>query len=177
MTTNAVEYAQNAFAIAFRETEQARLPLRRSSIWRRFWAYGLKAMAVFGGLTIASGLFPSYAQVIGIAIAAAVALDGLFSNHVQMLLVTKAAHAFDRIAKQARRAHQLRLAPILALKETDPEQSRQQLMALLSKLTEQLQSGTTEIEMALSEGRIKALEGLNLDSERSKPTAAQAPAT
>lgn len=171
---NPVEYAQNAFENAFREAEQARLPLRRSSIWRRFWAYGLKAIAVFGGLAIASGLVAPYAQAIGIAIAAAVAIDGLFSNHVQMLLVTKAAHAFDRLSKQARRAHQLQLTPILAIKEAEPEKSKQQLLDLLSRLTEQLQTGTTEIEMALSEGRIKALEGLNLDSERSKPTTLKA---
>ena len=169
---NPVEYAQNSFYAAFQEAERARAPLRRSSIWRRIWAYGLKAVAVFGGLAIASGLVAPYAQVIGIAIAAAVAVDALFSNHVRMLLVTKAAHAFDRLAKQARRAHQLRLTPILAQKEKDPEGSRDQLLALLSELTEKLHSGTTEIEAALSEGHLKALEGLNLDSERSRSTTA-----
>lgn len=174
---NPLDYAQNAFDAAFREAEQARAPLQRSSSWRRRLAYGLKAIAVFGGLAIASGLVAQHAQAIGIAIAAAVAADGLFSNHVRMLLDTKAAHAFDRLAKQARRAHQLRLTPILELKEKDPEKSREQLLALLSELTGKLQSGSTEIETALSEGHIKALEGLNLDSERGRPITSAPSAT
>lgn len=132
-------------------------------------AYGLKAIAVFGALAISSGLVSEYAQSIGLAVAAAVAVDGLFSNHVRMLLVTKAAQAYKRLANDARRTHTLRLGPILEIKETQPDNFRRQFIQLHSELTAKLHSGCAEIELALDEGHIKALDALTLDSVRSKP--------
>ena len=170
MSTDPLGYAQNAFDAAFQEAEKALSPVRWSSIFRRTMAFGLKAIAVFGGLAISSGLVAPYAQVIGIAIAAAVAVDGLFSNHVRMMLVTKAAQAYKRLTNEARRSHTRRLAPILAIKETQPADSQKQLLSLLDELTGKLHSGCTEVETALDEGHIKALETLSLDSERTKPT-------
>lgn len=170
MPTDPLGYAQNAFDAAFRETEKARSPVRWSSIFRRAMAYCLKAIAVFGGLAISTGRVAPYAQEIGIAIAAAVAIDGLFSNYVRMMLVTKAAQAYKRLVNEARRSHTRRLAPILAIKEAQPAESQQQLLALLDELTGKLHSGCTNIETALDDGHIKALETLSLDSERTKPT-------
>lgn len=174
MPTNPLGFAQNAFEAAYREAEAARRPVRRSSILRRTVAYGLKAIAVFGGLAISSGLVSPYAQLIGLAIAAAVAVDGLFSNHVRMLLATKADQAYQRLVNEARRAHTLRLGPILAIKEKEPEESQRQLLSLLNELTGKLHSGCTEVELALDESHIKALDTLTLDSERSKPSASTA---
>ena len=170
MSTNPVGFAQNAFDDAYREAEDARRPAQRSSILRRAMAYGLKAIAVFGGLAISSGLLSPYAQLIGLAIAAAVVADALFSNHVRMMLVTKAAQAYKRLANEARRTHIRRLAPILAIKEQQPDESQRQLLSLLDELTSKLHSGCSEVELALDEGHIKALDTLTLDTERSKPT-------
>jgi len=169
MATDPLGFAQNAFEAAYREAEGARRPLQRSSVFRRLVAYGLKAVAVFGGLAISSGLLSPYAQLLGIAIAVAVAADGLFSNHVRMMLVTKAAQALKRLENEARRAHTRRLAPILAIKDKQPEESQHQLLALLDELTGKLHSGCADVELALDEGHIKALDTLTLDSERSKP--------
>ncbi|MEJ8858415.1 hypothetical protein WKW79_27860 [Variovorax robiniae] len=172
MTTNPLEVAQNAFEAAFTEAKKARWPLQLSSFLRRLLAYGLKAIAVFGALAISSGRLSEYAQFIGIAIAVAVAIDGLFSNHVRMMLVTKAAQAYRRLTNEARRAHMLRLPSILAIKVQDSgeEESKQQLLLLLYELTAKLHSGCAEVELALDEGHFKALDTLTLDSERSKPT-------
>lgn len=170
MPTDPLGFAQNAFDAAYKEAEAARRSVRRSSILRRVVAYGLKAIAVFGGLAISSGLLSPYAQLIGIAIAAAVAADGLFSNHVRMILVTKAAQAYQRLVNEARRVHTRRLGTILPSKEKDPEESQRQLLSLLDELTGKLHSGCTAVELALDEGHIKALDTLTLDSERSKST-------
>ena len=167
---NPVEYAQNTFLSALLEAEVKRKPLHIESIIRRICAYGLKGIAVFGGIAIASGLYSKQAQYIGIAITLAVALDGFFSNYVKMMLVTKAAQAYSRLANEARRSHQLRLTPILQVIAQQPVEGNNQLVALLIELTGKLQSGCAEIENANSEGHIKALEGLSLDSERSKPS-------
>ena len=170
MTTDPLGYIQNAFETAYTEVENARKPVRRSSIGRRAMAYSLKAIAVFGALAISTGLVSSYAQNIGIAIAAAVAIDGLFSNHVRMMLVTKAAQAYKRLANDARRAHILRLGPILSIKKEQPDEFEKQFRELHTDLSEKLHSGCAEVELALDEGHIKALDTLTLDSERSKPT-------
>ncbi len=170
MSTDPLGFAQNAFDAAYRETEAARRPVQRNSICRGVVAYGLKAIAAFGGLAISSGLLSPYAQLIGIAITVAVVADALFSNHVRMMLVTKAAQAYKRLLNEARRTHTRHLAPILTIKEQQPEESQRQLLSLLDKLTGKLHSGCAEVELALDEGHIKALETLTLDSERSKPT-------
>jgi hypothetical protein len=169
MSTDPLGFAQNAFDDAFREASTARVPVQRSSFWRRSLAYGLKAVAVFGGLAISSGLVAHYAQLIGLAVAAAVAIDGLFSNHVRMLLATKAAQAYRRLMNEARRSHTRGMTPILAIKEKEPAESQRQLLQMLNELTTKLHSGCAEVELALDEGHIKALETLTLDSERSKP--------
>ena len=172
MSTNPIEYAQNTFDSAYTEAITAKKRLSIRSLLRRSIAYSLKAVAVFGGIAVASGRFSSDAQNIGIAIIVAVAIDGLFSNHIQTMLVTKAANAYDRITKQAKRAHELRLASILTVKKgKEADESKRQLMALLAELTSQLHSGCAEIEALLAEGRYKALDSLSLDSERSKPAA------
>ena len=170
MTTDPLGYAQNAFEAAYTEVEKAREPVRRSSIGRQAMAYGLKAIAVFGGLAISSGLVSPYAQYIGLAIAAAVAIDGLFSNQVRMMLVTKAAQAYKRLGNDARRSHILRLGPILAIKAEQPDEFQKKFLELHADLTGKLHSGCAEVELALDEGHIKALDTLTLDSERSKPT-------
>lgn len=170
MTTDPLGFAQNAFESAYVEVGKSREPIRRSSIARQTMAYGLKAVAVFGGLAISSGLVSAYAQYIGLAIAAAVAADGLFLNHVRMLLVTKASQAYKRLANDARRAHTLRLGPILEIKEAQPDNFRQQFLQLHNELTGKMHTGCAEVELALDEGHIKALDTLTLDSERSKPT-------
>lgn len=168
MQASPVEYAQNVFDSAYGDTLAARKPIHREAWLRALWAYGLKAIAVFGGLSIASGKVQESAQWIGIAIAVAVAMDGLFSNHVQMMLVTKAAQAYKRIATQARRAHQQQLTSILQKKDPKPAEAERELIALLQKLTGQLHSGCKEIEDALDTGRLAALNAVSLDSERSK---------
>jgi hypothetical protein len=166
MGPNPLEYAQNTFEAALNEAGNERRPLWRESVWRRGVAYGLKGVAVFGGLAIASGLADAYAHAIGIAIAGAVAVDGFFSNHVAMVLATRSAQAYDATIKRVRRIHQQELTPILELQRTDPGAAHSKLLDLLGRLTKQLHDDSADIEEAVRESRLGRLKSLSLDTER-----------
>jgi hypothetical protein len=127
-------FAQNAFEAAYNQTIMSRKPIWRSALARQALAYSLKAIAVFGGFAIASGRMSPYAQDIGLAVTAAVIVDGFFLNHVRMLLVTEAAQAYKRLANEARGEHTLRLGPILAIKETQPDKFRQKFIQFHDEL-------------------------------------------
>jgi hypothetical protein len=168
VSSNPVEYAQNVFDEAYQYAQSERQPLRREAVRRAVIAYGLKGLAVFGGIAIASGLLQEHAQTIGLAITVAVAADGLSSNHVRMVLVAKAAEAYRQLGRQAKRDHQKALIPILEKMQKDPDSARSDLLTLLKTLTEKLHTGCEQIEKALSEKQIETLNALSLDPERSK---------
>ncbi|OIO70633.1 MAG: hypothetical protein COW19_11355 [Zetaproteobacteria bacterium CG12_big_fil_rev_8_21_14_0_65_55_1124] len=168
MTTLPLKYAQDTFADVLKEVEADRSPINRESIWRRVMAYGLKTVAVIGGIAIASGIKEDMAHYVGIAITTAVAVDGIFSNHMRMIAVTKAAQAYGRVLKQAKRLHQQGLGPILKQMEKYPEKGEQELLDLLQKLTEQIHSECTLIELALDEMQIKALDMISVAPKKGK---------
>jgi hypothetical protein len=139
---------------------------------RRLIAYGFKVLAVIGGIAVAAGISKEAAQVVGIAIAVVVAVDGIFSNHVRLLATVEAKNAYDRVLNQVRREHQQKLIPILQLKEAeernkDPDpKSVTQLLELNSTLLKKLHDECTKVEEAERATDLGALRGISLDHER-----------
>ncbi len=166
--TNTTEYAQNIFDDAYKQVEEDRKPLKLESLLRRTVAYGLKAVAVFGGLAITAGVSAKWSQIIGVAIAAAIAIDLLFSNHLRVIAVAKASQAYKRLLRQVRRTHQVELVSILEKKSHDEATAQVELNNLITRLTKQLHDECTEIEKALDEMHIKALDVLSLEADRAK---------
>ncbi len=168
MNGDPIEYAQNTFESAFEETEKERKPIYIESILRRFWAYGLKSIAVLSGIAIASGVKEDTAHILGIIVAVVIALDSLFSNHERMVAVTKAAQAYKRLLKEVRRKHQRELTAILQQKKDNPDNAKKNLLKLVGVLTERIHSECSFIEKALDEMNLKSLSMLALDSEKVK---------
>lgn len=167
-TSDPLEYAQNIFGEAFNEAKKSKKPVFIESIFRRIWAYGLKGIAVFSGIAIASGLEESNAQILGIAVTASVATDLLLSNHERMVATTKASQAYSRLIKEVHRNHQMALTPILVKKTSNSEKAKNDLIKLVGKLTSKLHAECTLIENALDEMNLKALNSLSMKTEKTK---------
>ena len=80
--------------------------------WRLRLAYVLKAIALFGGLFVATVKIDP--TVPGIIISAAVILDQLTSNHRRMLADTTAASAIDRTERRVGNAYNDKITAIVA---------------------------------------------------------------
>jgi len=163
---NSFDYVQNIFEQTLQETESAGKAVSLRAFWRRWLAYFLKGVAVFGGIAIAAGLNKEAAHFVGIAIAVAVAIDGLFLNHTKLLAATKGASAYKYLLKDIRNEHQKKLAPILAKKADDLTAAMEKLTELNLSLKDRLDSESKTIDQALNEVDIKALNSLSLDLER-----------
>jgi hypothetical protein len=161
-----VEYLQKVLGSEFEATQLRAKELAREGRRRRFVAYGLKAIAIFCSLALTVGLPTLASQVIGVAIAAAVASDFLFSNHMRLITVVKATQAYRALERAVMSTHQGSLAPILDLKETSPEEAKKQLQVLNNSIVKLIHEETGKIEQALDESDIKALSALSLEGER-----------
>ena len=166
MNSDPVEYAQDIFEDAFNEARKSKKPVLIESIIRRIWAYGLKGIAVFSGIAIASGVDEFISHILGIAVAVSVAIDFLFSNHERMGATTKASQAYNRLIKEVRRTHQVELTPILIQKTKNSERAKTDLIELLGSLTSQIHTQCEMIEQALDEINLKALDSLSIERER-----------
>lgn len=164
--SNVTAYLQNQFGAEYEDTEAARKAVTGESQRRRWVAYGLKAVAALGGLVLAAGLLPPYSQALGFAIAAAVAIDGLFSNHLRLITTVKASQAYRRLLRSVARTHRRELGLVLAQKQTDAAAAEKALNDLNSRLLAELHSGSEEIEAALDAADVKALTRLSLDTEK-----------
>jgi hypothetical protein len=158
-------YLQEQFGDAYNETEAARKAVAREAARRRSLAYLLKAVAALGGLVLAAGLVPPLSQGLGLAITAAVTIDGLFSNHIRLITSVKASQAYKRLLRRVVRSHQRDLAPVLQLNDSERSGAQRRLNELNARLLSELHSGAELIETALDEADLKALLRLSLEQE------------
>jgi len=164
------EYLQQQFGSAYEEADRARRAVTREAWRRRFVAYALKGIAVLGGLVLAVGLVPPLSQWLGFGIAAAVAVDGLVSNHMRLITTVKATQAYGRLLRSVTRSHQRDLSPILNLKASDPGTAQRQLDDLNARLLKELHMSSERIETALDEADLKALLRLSVEGDEAKPS-------
>src|SRR6266496_3105262 len=104
--SKAFAYAQEQFTQEFDKVQIDKNKIAKEAWGRRFVAYVFKLLAALGGIAIASGINEKAAHIIGIAIAVALVLDGIFSNHERLIIVVSARNAYRRLLNQVRREHQ-----------------------------------------------------------------------
>ena len=160
-TGDAIGYLQRVFGERFAETQKKKEALRREVLLRKALAYALKSIAGIGGLAISSGISSPAAKWIGIAIALAVFVDHLLANFSRLTGLVPAVHAYERLLRQVEAKHQLELATVLKLRNSNPAEAKIQLADLLNNLLSKLQGDSEKIEIALTELDIKILGSLN----------------
>lgn len=159
-------YIQEQFTEEYNKVQADERRIARESLWRRVIAYGFKLLAVIGGIAVAAGVNEQASQIIGVGIAVAVALDGIFSNHERLLVAVNARDAYRRLINQVRRKHQQQLAFILKLKEKDELAAKSTLTELCQLLLSKLHNDCEQIEEALRTADLKALRGISMEQHR-----------
>src|SRR5712691_7657540 len=90
---DATQYLQRQLGEQLEITSALKERLRRERTWRLLPAYGFKLLALIGAVAVAAGPPKDVAQAVGIAIAVAVILDGVFSNHTRLMSAAAGANA------------------------------------------------------------------------------------
>lgn len=163
-------FLQNRFEDAFKEVEVASSKLSRQAQWRRYVAYVLKAIAVFGGFAIAVGLQGVWSQIVGAAITLVVLIDGIWANHKQLLAITEARYAYEGVSARVKHLHTRELGKILELKRADPAKAESQLMRLLNRLMTELHDNREKIEASLTRSDLRSLRILSLEQHADDST-------
>jgi hypothetical protein len=160
-----IAYLQDRFEESINTAEEAAIKLRQEAGWRRFIAYALKAIAIFGGISITAGLRQPASQIVGIVITVAIAFDTLFSNHKRLLAVTSAANAYSNLLSNVKDSYNIELGAILKLNETDEEKARKQLQTMVTKYMKKIIEERQKIDTALQETDLKLLNTISLEQK------------
>jgi hypothetical protein len=166
----ATEYLQRQFGEQVEAARQRALKLTKERTRRLLPAYGFKLLALIGGVAVAAGPPQEIAQGIGIAIAIAVILDGVFSNHQRLLSVAAALNATNKLVNRIEHEHRIGMPGVLEIKESDPSGAARRLNDLISRLLKELGDRRQEIEDKLAEDDLRALQAVSLDEQRRAKT-------
>jgi hypothetical protein len=160
---DAAELAQTFLADALNEAQAAEIKYGRNATIHRVLAYGLKAVALFGGLAVAT--LPVDNRIMGIIISAAVVLDQLLSNHRRLMTESVARNAVARTKRRVQTDYNARIVPIVQANQKGlPDEAREKLIALATSSTADLRKQLDEIQTAVENSRIEFLASLNVDS-------------
>jgi hypothetical protein len=134
--------------------------------WRSVLAYGFKLLALLGGVAVATGLEAAAAQAVGVAIAVAVILDGVFSNHTRLMAVAAAHRAVKQLLARVAHEHRISIGPVIEQKRSDEDAAASLLNDLNSRLVKELGEKRQEIQDRMDDVDLRALEALSLDEQR-----------
>ena len=161
-----VEFAQNRFAEEIQKVQGAIAKLNQGTMMRRIVAYGVKGIAVLGGVMITLGLLEEWSRYIGAAITVAVAVDYISSNHRRLLALTEAKYAYSTLLNAVDRTHTRRLADVLALKQAAGDAAaRPELLKLLKELLDKLHTKENEIEALIQRADLEGLRQIAVDQQ------------
>ncbi|MEM8513449.1 hypothetical protein RCH14_002779 [Massilia sp. MP_M2] len=148
------------------------LALEKKGRIRRMLAYAFKLVAGGSCLAIASNFFPTANQLLGAAALVCVFLDGVFANYARLVGEVQAGYAAraqrDKIARDYNRA----LTPILGRLRKfyagtpEREAAEAEKADLQTKTHVGLQESVAQVEKALADLDLKALNSLSLEAER-----------
>ena len=132
----------------------------------RWFAYILRAVAIFGGIAIAAGLDQTWSHIVGIMIAVAVGIDLWLQNFNRLLSVQDAANAYSELFSRIIREHVLRLGDVMLTRQSDEEKAKNQLVNLLQHLIEAMHIKMEEIEKAWTAADRLALQMLSMEQKK-----------
>jgi hypothetical protein len=158
-----IDYLQKRFEEDYSTVNTSSQHLSREAIVRRWTAYLLKAIAVFGGIAIAAGLNAYWSHVVGVLIAVVVGTDGVFSNHKRLLIVTAAANAYSNLLRNIRQTYNQKLGDVLRLKTRDKAAAESQLGDFIGSLLRELNKEQNQIESGIQSDDLKLLQNISVE--------------
>lgn len=166
MSLRAAKYVQKQFSEKIHEIDTGRRSAERGRNRRKWLAYFLKAISIFGGIAVASGLEEQLAQKVGVAILIAAGVDIWLSNSKALMIYAQAVNSYDALRKRAERHHQTKLIPILEAVEDQDAEASKKLVAMVGGLLEMCNEELTGIEDALRDGKLETLKALEIENKK-----------
>jgi hypothetical protein len=162
LTGSAAEAAQKFLQAALNRAGAAEKKYRAKAWWRYWLALALKAIALLGGIAVAT--LASYQVLLGVIISVAVAVDQLFSNHSRMITETIASDAIARTLRKVEDDYQHEVVLVIKRAGTDAEGAKDQLMELARKSSQYVRTELDRIQKAVEDANIQFLSSLNIDT-------------
>jgi hypothetical protein len=166
-TGKAVEAAQEFLKEAVEDANAAKLQYENLAKRRRYLAYTLKGIALFGGLFVA--VVQIAPAVFGAIISGAVLLDQLFSNHRRMISEQVAANAVQRTLRKVQGDYNHRVIDVIDAAERGQHDAAERvagqklLLQLARECTKLLRDELNQIHTAVEQADIEFLSALNVD--------------
>lgn len=102
---------------------------------RRFIGLALKGGTVVAGILLAAGILTeTQNQAAGIVVLVVVALERLFANLDRLMTNTAARDAYKRVRRQTENAHEAGIVPLIAIRDSKPEEFVRKLTTLTESL-------------------------------------------
>jgi len=165
---NALETANSFLRDAQLAAVNAKGQYEKQARKGRLIAYTLKAIALFGGLFVATivPLLKLNPILPGLVISAAIILDQLTSNYRRMLSYTVAASAVDRTQRRVGNRYNDQLVPIQTAIGRGGEKkanAEEKLVTLAADSAKALRDELDKIHTAVEDSNIEFLSALNID--------------
>lgn len=160
--SNAVTLAQKFLNEAMIAAKATQSKYERSTKIRRMLAIALKAIALFGGLAVATGWVNQ--TVLGVVISAAVLLDQLLSNHSRLLSEGVAANAVARTMRIAENSFNYNLVKVIEIRDKGKQKAAaQKLIQLAQETAKTVNDELNRIHTAVEKSDIEFLSRLNIE--------------
>jgi hypothetical protein len=161
---DAAELQQKLFKERVGELDVWRKKFYNEVIARRFFAYLLKCVSIFGAIIVAVKISWIDQTVLGLTIAAAIGLDQLTSNHARLLSIAAARYACERLRAKIVSKHSRELPAIVRLRNAgSTDEAKTQFESLMSGLMTEIFDGQEKILEAVQGEDLKALNNLYVD--------------
>jgi hypothetical protein len=161
--SSAADVANALLDDAQKAADSARGSYERQAKRRRWLAYALKGIALFGGLFVATVKVVD-PTIPGVVIAAAVTLDQLMSNHRRMISDTAAANAIARTQRRVGNSYNDQVPLIVGKNNAGESKVAEEMLAsLASQSAKALRDELDRIQTAVEQNDIEFLGSLNVD--------------
>ena len=162
-TASALALANTLLDDAQKDALRSLVQFNKSADRRRYVAYTLKAISVFGGLVVATGKVPD-ATYVGIVISIAVILDQWSSNHDRMLSEKVGANAIARTQMRVGNAYNDQLTEVARVRDAgDPARAEGMAVKLATESAKALRDELDRIRTKVAGDDIEFLGSLNID--------------
>jgi len=167
-SASAAELAQQLLDDAQKSADASRLLYTTHAKRRLMLAYLLKAVALFGGLFVATVKIDP--TIPGVIIAAAVILDQLMSNHRRMLTETIAASAITRTQRRVGNSFNDQVVSVVEANEKGQGEAAAAMLTDLARNSAKvLRDELDRIHTAVEDSNIEFLGSLNVDRPTETP--------
>lgn|SRR5215813_9182139 len=165
---SAVGAAQQFLDEAMAEAKNTQRKYESYAKYRSWLAIVLKAIALLGGLAVATvNVNP---VILGVTISVALIVDQLFSNYKRMMTEAAAANAGGRTIRKVEDNYNDQVLDVIRANEANQSKVAAELLVALARMSARtIRNEIDRVQTAVAEANLQFLSALNLDQPASTP--------